>query len=524
MTDVQEFAQSFRGYDKAQVDAEIDRLRSALDQSRSSAQAAAQQTEAQLANHRDDMSAAERRITGLETDLIEMQSRLQAAESRAELLGQQATAGDDESPARFQEILRVAEEQASALIDNAVQQADRIVDDARKQIEKDRAVADEESQRVREEAKHEERQARLRIETERTAHVAEIEQREATLGEQVSRAESEAAVLVGEAERATAALRQQTTQEADAMKAEAERILRDARARELELDAAVKRRQDEAQQEFLRLHNHAIAHAERITSDANEKVASALRHANHISEQAQAFEDLAKAQATHVERASVTKANAILHEARQRAQTIVDSVLSHSKDVLHEAEDRARTLRFQQQQLTGFRAELQQLMQIAEATRAALPTQGDDDDASAAPASAGGSTQASPSGAAAAAVGGAAAAGAAAGAAAATEADDDAPLEVATPSDDAADEAVTHVETETEVDLEEPDDEGELTGLAAEDRDVDVAPEVVQADLDDDALGELELVLDDADANAQEEGSGIVSQSVEVVWHEDADD
>ena len=86
------------------------------------------------------------------------------------------------------------------------------------------------------------------------------------------------------------------------MRSEAERILRDARARQLELEAAAKRRQEEAQQEFLRLHNHAIQHAERITGDANDKVASALQHANHIAEQAQAFEDLSRAQATHVER------------------------------------------------------------------------------------------------------------------------------------------------------------------------------------------------------------------------------
>lgn len=456
MTDVQDFKQAFRGYDQQQVDAEVQRLRDAVEQSRRSARAAAQDVQAQAEHHRDDMSAAEQRITRLEGELIEVRSRLQAAESRAEILGREVSE-DGEEP-RFEEILRVAEEQASALIDNAVAQSERIVADATGRIEKDRKASKEESDRILEAAKHEEAQARIRIETERSAHTAELESREAKHQERVAQAESEASVLISEAERGASALRQQSTAEADALMAEAERIQRESKARQLELDAAAKRRQEEAQQEFLRLHNHAIQHAERITNDANDKVASALSHANHIAEQAQAFEDLSKAQAAHVERQAVAKASAILGEARTRAQAIVESVLGHSKEVLHEAEDRARTLRFQQQQLQGFRAELGQLMAIAESTRAALPTFGDDVAPIPSPAV-------------------------------------PAPVAPAFERDDVADLEPT----------------------------VEQDPHAQHVDVADD-LDDVTIVTGEVEPVAERTEGGIVSEQVDVVWHEDRDD
>ncbi|HIY64918.1 MAG TPA: hypothetical protein H9830_01415, partial [Candidatus Agrococcus pullicola] len=102
---------------------------------------------------------------------------------------------------------------------------------------------------------------------------------------------------------------------------------------------------------------------------ANEKVQSALQHANHIAEQSKAFEDLARAQAKQVEASAVAKSNSILSEAQTRAQSIIDKVMGHSKEMLRDAEDRQRTLRFQQQQMNGFVAEMHSLMQIAEAAR-----------------------------------------------------------------------------------------------------------------------------------------------------------
>ncbi|MCG3024517.1 hypothetical protein KZ310_35000, partial [Escherichia coli] len=75
------------------------------------------------------------------------------------------------------------------------------------------------------------------------------------------------------------ALRALVNRETSLARAEAEEAVREHRMRGLELEESLTRRQDDAQQEFLVLHNQAVAHAERITQDANDQVDSSLEHA-----------------------------------------------------------------------------------------------------------------------------------------------------------------------------------------------------------------------------------------------------
>ena len=78
------------------------------------------------------------------------------------------------------------------------------------------------------------------------------------------------------AEKRAAALRSLVTRETTQLRADAEREVREMNARVLEFEETLTRRQDDAQQEFLVLHNQAVAHAERITTDANEQVTASL--------------------------------------------------------------------------------------------------------------------------------------------------------------------------------------------------------------------------------------------------------
>ena len=133
-------------------------------------------------------------------------------------------------------------------------------------------------------------------------------------------------------------------------------------ARVLEFEETLTRRQDDAQQEFLVLHNQAVSHAERITSDANAQVAASLEHAQRISNKAEDYERLMRAQAQQIDADARVKAQQTIDRAREKAQKIVDTVTGHSNDVLRDAEDRARQLRWQQQQMTSFMAEVRELI------------------------------------------------------------------------------------------------------------------------------------------------------------------
>src|SRR5690606_7257741 len=143
---------------------------------------------------------------------------------------------------------------------------------------------------------------------------------------------------------------------------DAEREVREMNARVLEFEETLTRRQDDAQQEFLVLHNQAVAHAERITNDANEQVAASLEHAKRISAKADDYERLMRSQAQAIEADAQMRARETLDRARVKAQKIVSTVTEHTTDVLRDAEDRTRQLRWQQQQLNSFMAEVRELI------------------------------------------------------------------------------------------------------------------------------------------------------------------
>ncbi|MCM3778100.1 cell division initiation protein [Microbacterium hydrocarbonoxydans] len=359
------FTASFRGYDKAEVDAALSALRNQL-----------QQAKADLADAEARHEDAVEALKGEERDAREaLEAELAAAKAQAADAEQQITTLTNElvdaprpegveAPSReqFEAILRVAEEQANVLIQNAAVQADRLMAAAREEVTQQRAEADADVARIIAQAQHDADQVRLKIDTEYTAHQATLEREAAHAAEKVHQASQEATAIRTEAEKGAAALRSLVTRETTQLRADAEREVREMNARVLEFEETLTRRQDDAQQEFLVLHNQAVSHAERITTDANEQVTASLEHAQRISAKADDYERLMRSQAQTIEADAQVRARDTLDRARAKSQKIVDSVTQHTSTVLRDAEDHARQLRWQQQQLASFMAEVRELI------------------------------------------------------------------------------------------------------------------------------------------------------------------
>ena len=203
---------------------------------------------------------------------------------------------------------------------------------------------------------------RLSIETELDAHTSMIERERSRTAEMALQAEQEAAAIRTEAEKGAAALRALVSRETAQDRADAESAIREMRERVLEFEETLARRQDDAQQEFLMLHNQAVAHAERLTQDANDQVAASLEHARRISAKAEDYERLARAQAAQIEADANVRANEQLDRARDKAQRIIDMVTTHSTGILRDAEDRTRQLRWQQHEMSSFMAGVKELI------------------------------------------------------------------------------------------------------------------------------------------------------------------
>lgn len=354
------FTTGFRGYDKDEVDAAI------ADLTRRQAAQADEVARLKDAHHRVTLTAGAgaRRIEELEEQVALLTAQAATAEDRVQTLSDEllATGGESVARQRFEEVLHVAEEQAGVLIRNATVQAERLLAAAHEEILARRAEAQADAEAIVARAEHDAQQARLRIDTELTAHEAQLERERTHAAEKVAQAEREAAAIRTEAEKGAAALRSMTAREAERTRAEAEEAVRQLRVRALEFEESLTRRQDDAQQEFLVLHNQAVAHAERITQDANDQVAASLEHAQRVAGKADDFERLMRAQAQQIEADAAARARETLERARVKSQKIIDTVTNHSQAVLRDAEDRTRALRWQQHQLTSFMAEVRELM------------------------------------------------------------------------------------------------------------------------------------------------------------------
>lgn len=356
-----DFTTAFRGYDKSEVDSAISELNARVRAGESAMGVVQERHRRAIADAEAQHEAA---IADLESKLTVAEAKANTAEDRVATLTDELrdAAGESANRQRFEEVLHVAEEQASVIIKNASLQADRLLAAADVDIQQRRAEAQADAEAIRSRAEHEAQQARVRISTELTAHTAQLERQTAHAAEKVAQAEREAAAIRTEAEKSAAALRGLVARETDQSRAEADDAVRELRRRALDFEESLTRRQDDAQQEFLALHNQAVAHAERITKDANDQVAASLEHSQRITAKADDFDRLMRAQAAQIDADAQLKAREHMDRARDRAQQIIDAVTSHADAVLRDAEDRTRQLRWQQHQLSSFMADVRELM------------------------------------------------------------------------------------------------------------------------------------------------------------------
>ncbi|MFK4807776.1 hypothetical protein ACI3KX_18100 [Microbacterium sp. ZW CA_36] len=350
---------------------EIERLEEALTEAEEGRLAELERVAAEASAARDEEGDIVQRLRG-EIELAN--AKLADAEQRVQTLSDELVGATTESPNRqqFEEVLRVAEDQASLLIRNASVQGDRLLEAAREEIANRRSSALAEAEAILSQAQHEAQQVRLKIDTELTAHEARIEREAAHAAEKVSQAEREAAAIRSEAEKGAAVLRSAVARETARDRSDAEEAVRELRLRALEFEASLTRRQDDAHQEFLVLHNQAVAHAERITQDANDQVTASLDHAQRVSVKAEDFERLMRAQSQQIEADAQVRAREHLERAHVKAERIIDLVTTHSQAVLRDAEDRTRQLRWQQHQLMSFMAEVKELIRPETSITAAV--------------------------------------------------------------------------------------------------------------------------------------------------------
>ena len=333
-----------------------------------------------------DKTQVDERVTALEGALRDARARVEELDARAmKLAGEVSEAHrqlrEVERPsysglgARIEQLLRLAEEQASDVIAAATKDADESLAQARVEAAQMRAAAQTESAEMTASAQRESTEVRSNATTEAEEIVATATRK---AEETLAVAEREAAKLRSMADRETSDKRTAVERELARLRATAEREVTELRAgakREVdEMRTSAKRDADEMRAAASTLHEETRARVEQLSSDLEVKLAARREEAERLDAErhdqavAQATQLVAEAeqraaaaeqraakaveQAESVRRDADEHAKGLLGTARRNAEQILGEARQHADKVMSEAKAEAeRTRRAAQRQV-----------------------------------------------------------------------------------------------------------------------------------------------------------------------------
>ena len=242
--DIEEFSTEMRGYKKDQVDRVIEELR------------------AELEHVREYNFNASNELDQLRSEVTALRKKKDNAPGYAEL------------GAQFEQTLRLAEEQAKKLVSDAGQDAIRIRDTAKAESEQLLRKAQQRAEVVLGEADAKLNEAKVEAERLIAEKVQATKAKEVEAAEKVGTAQREAAAIKSEGERYAAELRASVHRETEEARAIATELAQRTAQARVELEAELKTKRDDSEQEALHMYQNAVAQAQQITDEANANFAA----------------------------------------------------------------------------------------------------------------------------------------------------------------------------------------------------------------------------------------------------------
>jgi hypothetical protein len=117
----------------------------------------------------------------------------------------------------------------------------------------------------------------------------------------------------------------------------------------------------DAERERLALHEEAIAHVQRITEEASERLAVLTNQAGELSAQAEEYLSQSRARAEVILQAARNSATNTITRARARAEQLTVRFAEHNGELLRDTESRLGLLEEQRRIVDEFALELRAL-------------------------------------------------------------------------------------------------------------------------------------------------------------------
>jgi cell division septum initiation protein DivIVA len=334
MADEENFDIVMRGYDRTQVDSIIDEMR--VENEHLSTYNESAVTE--IANLKSEM------------ELLKEQLR-NSGQSGYAALG-----------AQFEQTLRLAEEQANKMIADAGQDAVRIRDEARGAADLATRTAKDKADRIVQEAEIKVEEAKFEVERKANSMLQTATSRETEATEKIQTAEREAAAIKSDGERYAAELRAQVHRETEQARALATELSQRTAQARIDLEAELKAKRDESEQEALRIYQAAVAQAQTLTdegaralAESSTRAAELMAEAERISREARIFQDETREEANK-------RATDLINQSRRRSEALSRKALVYAENAVKDARERLTKLSDEKDQVSDFLASMDKLM------------------------------------------------------------------------------------------------------------------------------------------------------------------
>ena len=334
MAEEETFDIVMRGYDRAQVDQTLEEMRA----------------ENEHLSTYNEGAAAE--IATLKADV----------ESLREQVKKSGATGYAALGAQFEQTLRLAEEQAKKMIDDAGQDALRIREEAKGAADLLTRTAKDKADRIIQEAEIKVEESKFEAERKASSLMQEAVAKEAEASEKIQTAEREAAALKSDGERYAAELRAQVHRETEQARALATELSQRTTQAKIDLEAELKGRRDEAEQEALRIYQAAVAQAQAMTEEGSKTLADStaragelLSEAERVSREARDFQDDTREEANK-------RASDLINQSRRRAEALSRKAQGYADNAIKDARERLTRLSDERDQVTEFLATMDKLM------------------------------------------------------------------------------------------------------------------------------------------------------------------
>lgn len=330
----EQFTIAFRGYEKEEVDRVLAEMR------------------AELEHVREYNFSASSEVENLKAQLEALKSQVKKG----------GAPGYAELGAQFEQTLRLAEEQAKKLVADAGQDAIRIRETTKAESEQLTRKAQAKADRVIADAEAKLNEARIDAERLASEILSSAKSRESEAAEKIGTAQRESSAIKSEGERYAAELRAQVHRETEEARALATELSQKTAQARVELEAEIKAKRDETEQEALRLYQNAVSQAQQVIDEANSTLSEAsARSAQLISEADRIMRESLESSSQQLEDANRTATN-LINQSRRRAEMLSRKAEGFAAGAIRESEDRLNRMKSERIEIEDFLGTLRNLM------------------------------------------------------------------------------------------------------------------------------------------------------------------